>query len=99
MEEDVEPETEESNQEPETDQLEPTEAEQPESTETGQEAIEEAPEVVEIEEAPIDDLDPIKPHSDIQSDDAGNIIDSNPIITPDDAIVVSPSGPLTTKKP
>jgi len=74
------------------------EAEQSESTETGQEAVEEAPEVVEVEEAPIDELDPIKPHSDIESNDAGEIIETElpAVLTPDDAIVVSPSGPLTT---
>ena len=97
--EEPEPEPEDSSQEPET--------EQPESTETGQEAVEEAPEVEtleieepEVEEPSIDELDPIKPHSDIESNDAGQIIQTElpEVLTPDDAIVVSPSGPLTTTK-
>jgi hypothetical protein len=90
--EESEPETEDSNQE--------TETERPESIETGQEAVEEAPEVVEAEEPSIDELDPIKPHSDIESNDAGEIIETElpAVLTPDDAIVVSPSGPLNERK-
>ena len=76
------------------------EAEQPESTETSQEAVEEVPEVVEAEEPSIDELDPIKPHSDMESNDAGEIIEAElpAVLTPDDAVVVSPSGPLTTPR-
>ena len=45
---------------------------------------------VEAEVPVIDEIDDIKPHS---------MVTDETIITPDDAVVVSPSGPLTTRKP
>ena len=45
---------------------------------------------IEAEVPVIDEIDDIKPHS---------MVTDETVITPDDAIVVSPSGPLTTRKP
>ena len=40
----------------------------------------------------VEEIDEVKPHSDIESDESGKIIDmKDPVITPDDGLVVSPS--------
>ena len=40
----------------------------------------------------VEEIDEVKPHSDIESDKSGKIIDmKDPVITPDDGLVVSPS--------
>jgi hypothetical protein len=56
-------------------------------------------ETAEAEDTSIDEIDPIKPHSDIESDDAGEIFDSDLVITPDDGMVVSPANQEKTTNP
>jgi len=73
-----------------------------ESKDSSQEASQDVPEV--IEDTPIDqDMDEIKPHSMIESDDAGGFIDQQPdfprVETPYDATTVSPAGPARPVSP
>ena len=73
-----------------------------EETETEVEPEAEAEAEAEIQETIVDeDLDEIKPHSDIESDDAGKIIEPElpKVVTPDDAQVQSPEGPLRQVSP
>lgn len=72
-----------------------------ESEEASQDSSQDAPEVVE--DIPVDqDMDEIKPHSMVQSDDAGGFIDQPDfprVETPFDATIVSPNGPARPVSP
>ena len=72
-----------------------------ESEEASQDSSQDAPEVVE--DIPVDqDMDEIKPHSMVQSDDAGGFIDQPDfprVETPFDATTVSPNGPARPVSP
>lgn len=61
---------------------------------SAEEAKESAPKEIaeDVPEESVDEIDEVKPHSDVESDESGMIINNQePEITPDDAIVVSPS--------
>lgn len=72
-----------------------------ESEEASQDSSQDAPEVVE--DIPVDqDMDEIKPHSMVQSDDAGGFIDQPDfprVETPFDATTASPNGPARPVSP